>query len=195
VPGDRRRWNERYRGAEAGPPSSFLMDLDHLLPRSGSALDVAGGSGRHALWLAELGLDVTLVDVSDIGLELAVAEARRRGVGVDALQRDLESRGLPPGPWDVIVCFHYFHRPLFASFGDVLAPAGLLICEIATVRNLERHDRPPRPYLVEEGELRASVGGLDIVSYGEGWVDDDRHCARLVARRSVPANRNDAQPV
>lgn len=192
---DRRRWNERYRGAEVGHPSSFLLGLDHLLPRSGTALDVAGGSGRHALWLASRGLEVTLVDVSDVGLELATAEARRRDLTLEVLQRDLESGGLPPGPWDVIVCFHYLHRPLFDSFAIFMAPSGLLVCEVATIRNLERHDRPPRPYLLEEGELRSLVGELDIVSYGEGWVDDDRHCARLVARRSVPADGDDGQAV
>ena len=192
---DRRRWNERYREAEVGQPSSFLVGLDPLLPRSGKALDVAGGSGRHALWLADRGLDVTLVDVSDVGLELAAAEARRRHLSVKTLQRDLESRGLPPGPWDVIVCFHYLHRPLFDTFDAALATSGLLVCEIATVRNLERHERPPRPFLLEEGELESLAGDLDVVSYGEGWVDDDRHCARLVARKSVPADGDDGQPV
>jgi tellurite methyltransferase len=191
VTDDRRRWNERYRGAEVGQPSSFLVSLDHVLPRSGTALDVAGGSGRHGLWLASRGLHVTLVDVSDVGLELAAAEARRRDLTLEVLQRDLEFGGLPPGPWDVIVCFHYLHRPLFGSFPAALAPAGLLVCEIATVRNLERHDRPPRPYLLEEGELAALAKDLEIVSYGEGWVDDDRHCARLVARRSVPPDGDD----
>jgi tellurite methyltransferase len=191
VTDDRGRWNERYLGAEVGQPSSFLVGLDHLLPRTGRALDVAGGSGRHALWLATRGLDVTLVDVADVGLELAAAEARRRDLTLEVHQRDLESQGLPPGKWDMIVCFHYLHRPLFGSFPAALAPAGLLVCEIATVRNLERHDRPPRPYLLEEGELAALAGDLETVSYDEGWVDDHRHCARLVARRSVPADGDD----
>lgn len=185
---DRRRWNERYSDAEVGQPSAFLVGLDHLLPRAGRALDVAGGSGRHALWLAARGLNVTLVDVSDVGLELAATEARRRGLAVEMVERDLEAQGLPPGSWDVMVCFHYLHRPLFGSFPAALAPGGLLVCEIATVRNLERHDRPPRPYLLEEGELQRMAADLDIVGYREGWVDDDRHCARLVARRSAAPN-------
>jgi tellurite methyltransferase len=69
---DRERWNARYREEAAiPPPSPFLVGLDALLPRTGRALDVAGGPGRHALWLARRGLDVTLADVSDVALEVA----------------------------------------------------------------------------------------------------------------------------
>ena len=65
--GDRERWNARYlEEAETPPPSPFLLALDGVLPRRGRALDVAGGSGRNALWLARRGLDVTLADVSDV---------------------------------------------------------------------------------------------------------------------------------
>lgn len=51
--GDREKWNARYREeGPPSPPSPFLVGLDDLLPRRGRALDVAGGTGRHALWLA-----------------------------------------------------------------------------------------------------------------------------------------------
>lgn len=187
----RRHWNQRYRDATLGTPSPFLTGLAGLLPPTGRTLDVAGGSGRHALWLAARGLDVTLVDVSDVGLDLARAEARHRGISLRTSRRDLELEGLPSGSWDVAVCFHYLHRPLFVPLIAALAPGGLLICEIATVRNLERHERPPRPYLVEEGELARLAGNLEIVIYEEDWVDDDRHCARLVGRRSAPLDGHD----
>jgi tellurite methyltransferase len=171
-----------------GEPSSFLTGLDDLLPRRGRALDVAGGLGRHALWLATRGLDVTVTDVSDTGLALARGEAERRGVSITTDLRDLESDGLPAGPWDLIVCFHYLHRPLFPKMIAGLSPDGLLVCEIATVRNLERHDRPPRAYLLEEDELRRLTEPLAAVIHTEGWVDDDRHWGRSVGRRSAPVD-------
>src|SRR5262249_32603588 len=49
----------------AGPalgPSSWLLECVDLLPRGGRALDVACGSGRHALVLAGAGYDVHAVD-------------------------------------------------------------------------------------------------------------------------------------
>ena len=86
---DRRKWDARYRERGAGlrEPSGFLDALDDLLPRRGRALDVAGGTGRHALWLARRGLDVTLADISGVALEVAREEAGRAGLMVRTLMR------------------------------------------------------------------------------------------------------------
>ena len=75
---DRRRWDARYRAHKPGlrQPSGSLVALADLMPQGGRALDVAGGTGRHALWLARRGLDVTLADLSGVAMELAWREAR-----------------------------------------------------------------------------------------------------------------------
>jgi tellurite methyltransferase len=189
--GDREKWNQRYRAAEApAPPSPFLVGLDELLPRRGRALDVAGGTGRHALWLARRGLETTLADVSDVALEKAAAGARRENLTILTQRIDLEASPLPPGPWDVIVCTYFLHRPLFAAFPAALAPGGWLVVTHATRSNLQRHARPAPAYLLEDGELPALVHGLEVIRSEEGWVESGRHEARLVARKAhhVPAD-------
>ena len=76
--GDRLYWNQRF-GEEGWhtEPSTFLLSLDAILPYSGTALDIAGGPGRNALWLAERGLDTTLLDISDTGLGMAQQSLER----------------------------------------------------------------------------------------------------------------------
>jgi tellurite methyltransferase len=144
---DREKWNARYRAEEApSPPSPFLASLDDLLPRRGRALDVAGGTGRHALWFARRGLETTLADVSDVALEKAAAAARREQLTLLSVAIDLEASPLPPGPWDVIVCTYFLHRPLFAAFPEALAPGGWLVVTHATRSNLKRHGRPGRSF-------------------------------------------------
>jgi len=183
---DRERWNARYRDEEAiADPSPFLSALDALLPRRGRALDVAGGSGRNALWLARRGLDVTLADVSDVALERAAREARLRGLALETLQVDLEAAPLPRGPWDLVLCTYFLHRPLFAAFAAELAPGGWLVIAHATRRNLERNPRPGSAHVLEDGELPSLVRGLEVVSYEEGWLESGRHEARLVARKAL----------
>lgn len=150
---------------------------------TGSVLDVAGGTGRNALWLAARGFAVTLTDVSAVGLEVARTEATRRRLEVETVELDLELKDCPPGPWDLILCFHYLKRSLFAVFPTVLRPAGMVVGELATVRNLERHENPRRQFLLEEGELPGLVQELDLVMYTEGWTETDQHLARLVARK------------
>lgn len=183
--GDRERWNARWRERAnvALLPSPWLTSLDEMLPRVGRALDVAGGAGRHALWLARRGLDVTLVDVSDEGLALAAVTASAERLAVRLVELDLESEPLPTGPWDVIVCVHYLQRSLFPAFAASLTPGGLLVFSQATEKNLERNPQPPRAYLLVDGEAPQLVAGLDIIAYEEGWQEEGRHEARLVARR------------
>jgi SAM-dependent methyltransferase len=177
---DREKWNARWSeraGEPPAQPSTVLVALADLLPSRGRALDVAGGAGRHARWLARRGLDVTLVDVSDVAVELA------RRDGIVARLHDLEELGLPAGPWDLILDYHYLHRPLFEQFGRELARGGCLVMVHPTRRNLERHARPPLELLLDEGELGrlVAVAGLEIVRYEEGWLEEGRHEGRAVA--------------
>jgi SAM-dependent methyltransferase len=184
---DRQKWDTRYRtqGAESSTPAEFLVSLDELLPRRGRALDVAGGAGRNALWLARRGLDVTLADISAEGLALARAAAAEAALPLSLVAADLETAPLPAGPFDLIVSCYYLRRELFAAFPGALAPGGLLVYVQPTRSNLERHPRPPAPFLLEDGELPRLIGDLEIVRYEEGWSagEEPRHEARLLARK------------
>ncbi len=184
-PTDRERWNERYRaGAESGVPPLLGREL-HRLPRSGRALDVAGGTGQVAEILAARGLDTTVADVSDVALQRVAERAEDSGRTITTRCIDLVADGLPSGPWDVITCFNYLNRPLLGTVADELRPGGLLLVVIATRTNLERHERPSRRFLLDEGELPTLIGELTIELHREEWGLDGRHCAELVARRPV----------
>lgn len=182
---DRRRWDERYlRGEHTDPhPSPVLTDLDPWLPRRGRALDAAGGAGRHALWLARRGLDVTLADLSPVAIQIAARRAVEEGLSLQTVLVDLEVAPPPDGPWDLIVDFHFLHRPLLPQLVARVAPGGLLVVVQPTVRNLERQSRPSAAYLLAPNELRTYAGDLEIVRYVEDWTVEDRHEAVLVARR------------
>jgi SAM-dependent methyltransferase len=161
------------------------VGLDRYLPRRGRALDVAGGAGRHGIWLAQRGLDVTIADISARGLALAREEAAAAGVRITTLETDLELAPFPTGPWDLIVSICYLLRPLFAAYPSALAPGGILAVVQPTKKNLERHDKPPADFLLDDGELPRLVGGLEVLHYEEGWLADGRHDAVIVAKRSV----------
>jgi tellurite methyltransferase len=190
---ERERWNAHYREIGHAPeqPARFLRAVGDLLPTRGRALDVAGGSGRNALWLARHGLDVTLVDIAEEGLALARQAAQRQGSDLRTVCRDLDdSRDLDHagtdlhGPWDVIVVVHFLLRSLLPGLAASLAPGGVLVIAHPTVTNLQHHARPPRRYLLEDREILGLLPGLEPVLYREGWNEDGRHEAEVVARRS-----------
>jgi SAM-dependent methyltransferase len=181
---DRAKWDERYRQqAERGAPPAWLADFDSLIPRHGRALDVAAGVGRIACWAANRGLHVTAVDISSVGL------GRIAHPEVATVEQDLElDPHLPVGPFQLVTMFHYRQASLGPALQAALDVGGVLLIEIATVQNLERHAHPSARWLAAPGEVRALAGALEVISYDEGWLED-RHTARLVARRS------DSRPV
>ncbi len=88
---DRAAWNERYREKEllwTAQPNRFLVEVvSDLVP--GSAYDLAGGEGRNAVWLAERGWRVTVVDWSSVALEKGRRLAAERAVEVRFEEADL----------------------------------------------------------------------------------------------------------
>ena len=178
------RWNERYLGGDApSEPSPAVVDLLADLP-PGRAMDVAGGAGRHAIWLADHGWDVLLLDASEVGLRLAGQRAHAAGVTLRVLQRNLVADALPDGPFDLVVIVAFLDLDVLDAVPQVLAPGGRLVFVQPTVTNLERHDRPPRRYLLEPGQMGAIADrlGLEVEVCDEDWWSDGRHQARLRAR-------------
>lgn len=183
--GDRDRWNDKWAsaGVGTGHGSKLVALLEPWLPDTGRLLDVAGGGSPDAIEFARRGLDVTVCDVSDVGLERARAQATNAAVAIDTVERDLDTDPLPEGPWDVITVANYLNRPLFPAITAALAPGGLLGVIIATETNLERSEKPGRPFLLDRDELPSLVTGLEILHHTEEWRANDRHEAHLVARR------------
>ena len=183
---DRERWDTRHREQSVYPlvPLPFLVGLDDRLPRSGRALDLAGGRGANAVWMAQRGLNVTVADISPVALDLVKVAATAAGVSIQTLERDLEQEPFPVGPWDLVVCVRFLWRPLFAAIPRQLAAGGMLVVVHPTKSNLRRHDRPGPHHLLDDGELPGLVRGLEVLSYEEGWTDEGSHEARLVARRT-----------
>jgi tellurite methyltransferase len=183
---DQVRWDKAYRERKAGSqePSPFLVAMEEMLPIRGRALDIAGGAGANAVWLARRGLKVTVADNSPVGLVLADTNAELEGLRLLTLKTDFEQDPFPPGPWDLIVCVRFLCRPLFAVIPDELAPGGILVVVHPTRSNLLRHERPGLHHLLEDGELPGLVPDLEVVYHNEGWTEEGQHDARLVAKRS-----------
>jgi len=181
----RSSWDNRYRerSAPTDPAAFVTVELAPLLRSPGRALDLAGGAGRHGVWLAERGWDTTMIDTSEVAVALAAERAEEAGVGLTLIHSDLTAEALPEGPWNLVLIVHYLQRDLFPTAIDLLANEGLIAFSVATERNLERRERPPLPYLLEEGEAPSLVDGLQILHYAEGWSIEGRHEARVVARK------------
>jgi len=75
--GERDRLDESYFPLERERTRELV--LRHLAPPPGVVLDVGGGAGAHALWLAERGYEVHLVDPVPLHVEQAEEASRATG--------------------------------------------------------------------------------------------------------------------
>ena len=111
MSGPEAKWDRIYKARNADNLSRVdeaLLRVRELIPKDGVALDVAGGDGRNAVWLAKNGLDVTLIDVSSEALKRALEMAERSGVVLDVEKTDLEVTDPKQGPWDLVIIFNYW---------------------------------------------------------------------------------------
>jgi SAM-dependent methyltransferase len=167
-------------------PSAWLVMNRALLPAPGRALDVAGGRGRNAVWLAEQGFQTTAIDRDPSAVADLEDRAQRNGLPLTALVMDLEADAVTLGDalYDVVVVVHYLHRPLFPALLAALRPGGVLVYETFTVAQAAR-GRPTNPaFLLEPGELPRLVGPLVILAAREGDYEG-RMVSSLVGLRPV----------
>lgn len=100
--------------SQIAAPDPRLVAAFHSA-KPGIALDLACGSGRHALWLSSLGWQVTGVDIREA-----------RMTGFHFIQADLEQHGfeIAPSAWNLIVCWLYWQADLLAPIERGVAPGG-----------------------------------------------------------------------
>jgi SAM-dependent methyltransferase len=183
------RWDERYQRESdfwlERQPRQLLTTYAHLLPAKGRALDAASGVAINGLYLAQLGLQVFALDISEIALKLAVQRASSTGVSLNAAVIDLSQPWLPAEHFAVIVNFHFLERATIPVYRRALKPGGLLLFDTFT----KRVDHPDTPdYYLDPGELFDWFQDFEIIHYAEQDLDpserhSERGLAQLVARK------------
>jgi tellurite methyltransferase len=166
---DRERWNTKFIAGEAQStePDPLLVEAcSPLVP--GAALDLAGGAGRHAIWLAQHEWIVTLTDGSDEGLAIATRRSAEAGVTLTFRQESAEQTiawaAQDPGVrFDLIVVFWFLVREHFAALPGMLNPGGRLVYKTYTSDHVRFTEGHSLRYALAPGELRAAFPTLESV--------------------------------
>ena len=184
-------WDTRYRTGEHtnDAPHPLVTDFASTwVP--GRALDLACGAGRHALWLAEHGWDVTAVDYSRTGLEILNQRAQAKGLRIHSVCADLERHEfvIERDAYDLIVDCNYLQRDLFPAIREGVRMGGNVIAVIAMV-DRDPNIKPMNPaFLLNPGELRSQFEGWELLHDIEGKRSADCHgraMAEIIARKTA----------
>ena len=191
---EKTNWNKKYsEGSHTSlEPDPFLVSAyDEFLSHrpAGNALDVAGGVGRHAIWLAKKGWKARLLDISDVGIQLAEKNAAKalgpiaKEFLISAEVADLNGmQDLGREQYELVLVFFYLQRELFPALISALKPGGLLVCKTYTTEQRHFSGGPSHPmFLLEPNELLHAFESLRILHYHESNMD--KGVAELVAQK------------
>lgn len=185
---ERERWDQRYAEGDYVPrtePTPFLVGWLDRIP-VGRALDVATGTGRNALALAEAGFEVDAVDISAVAIERARAEAGARGLDVHWVVADLDSVPLTGAGYDLVTVLRYRNPDLWPRLAAALAPDGWIVVEHHLRTHREDVVGPSEDaFRLAPGELLQAFGDLRIVHYSESVEPTDSGDAQFVIARVV----------
>jgi len=183
-------WDKKYRERSHSSlePDPFLVAAyeEFLSATSpGLALDVAGGVGRHATWLAQRGWRVKLVDISEVGVRQAEENAQDTGSAgsISTQVCDLNTmQDLGRQQYDLVLVFFFLQRELFPSLISALKPNGLLIYKTYTTDQQHFSGGPSHPmFLLEPNELLDAFSSMRVLHYHE--TISQKGIAELVARK------------
>ena len=181
-------WDERYKSGQHtnDAPHPIVLRFASLLT-PGRVLDIACGAGRHSLWLAERGWQVTAVDYSPAAIDILKQRSTEKNLSIETRVADLERREflIQSAFYDLIVVCHYLQRDLFPSIKAGTKSGGVVIAVIAMIDD-DPEVKPMNPaYLLNPGELRGEFEGWDLLRDFEGKHQGERRraSAEVVARR------------
>jgi tellurite methyltransferase len=145
-------------------PREIIYDILNY-KKYGSVLDLGAGYGRHALFLASKGFEVTAVEKEIVQVRYLKEQSVKLGVSIKIIQDDI-SQFFPDKQYDVVLATMVIHFLLeqeaikvIGTMQNFTAPEGLNVIAVYT-------DKNPvglRPYQFAMEELKDMYQGWEIV--------------------------------
>ena len=95
---------------KAGKPEEFVTKIPNYVT-GGEVLDIGGGEGRNAIYLAEKGYEVEVIDISKVGLEKIQNIAKEKKLNLKTQMADIQSEHIKKS-YKIIVSSFMLHHLL-----------------------------------------------------------------------------------
>jgi tellurite methyltransferase len=183
-------WDQKYQQEMASltKPDPFFLSaykqfVEDSFPNAGVVLDLAGGLGRHALWLASRGWRVNVVDISEVAIGRLRQTALQLDLPLDLFAMAATEYQFEPARFDLIVLFYHLDRALCEKIVSALKPGGVLICKTSLRWDSPERWTPANSDPLRRNEILSLVPGLSVMYHQERPVLE-RGVVELVGKKS-----------
>ena len=175
---ERDTWNDVFRNGVgfAKEPNRLLVETVRGR-KPGTALDVAMGQGRNALYLASQGWKVTGVDMSDVAIRQAREEATRRGLALDTIDANIDHFDFGIARWDLVTMIYAGNDAAWVEkIQRSLRPGGMFVLEYFA-------EDFPDSELAKRFATGFEIVRDEVVDDVPDWAMDRAKLVRFVARK------------
>jgi len=193
------------------PPLPEVVEMADRLDEEGRkrVLDIGCGVGRHTIYLASRGFEVTATDNAPAAIAACKEKVGEAGVQATVIELDMRQMSFPDGHFDGVVSSHVIHHARMEVIGSVidsitrkLSPKGYFVwamptpdhfqcglgeeVEPGTWVNDERREGPIPHHFCTEEDVHRLLRAYEIISLRKEEHRDDgqlRSHWRLLARK------------
>ena len=193
------------------PPVPQVVEMANLLESQGRRrmLDLGCGLGRHTVYLAARGFEVTATDNAPTAIEACRKNLDAVDLDAELLHLDMTAMAFPPGRFDGVVASNVIHHAdlstlerILSTITEMLVPDGLFVWVTPTPRHFgfgqgreiepgtwigsEAADGDLPHHYSTESEVRELLQAYEILSIGEHDYRDEhgiRFHWRVLARK------------
>ena len=194
-----KKWNERYQKGAYGTRTHPSTLLTEWLPKLQNhthrlrAVDIASGTGRNSIYLAQHGWQVDAFDISEVALELLEKKSNSKKLPITCFHQDCgdtQNQGdyLIDNEYNLAIMIRYTNLSLIRNLYRALKVGGHLIVEEHLVTNKEVIGPKNPKFRIPPQSLYDAAKELKVLSYNESLVKDPdgrtAALAQLVAKKS-----------
>lgn len=154
-------------------PSPFVVRMLETLPpasEGAKALDIGSGNGRHAIYAAQQGYEVTAVDISEVGLEQTRMKAESKHLAVHTVQRDIRQFDFGVNTYDLILLidFPFESHDLLSRIRHALKPGGVLLVKAVSTLQPHQADELIEYVFLDREKLKKEFTRFEVLHDTEG---------------------------
>ena len=165
---DEIKWNKKYKEnpklLQDRDASKKLQEIINLTSGK-NALEIACGSGRNSIYLANQGFQVSALDISKVAID-RLEEKNHKNIKTQVI--DLEGYKPEENSFDLIVKTNYLDRDIIFNLAKALKQKGILFIE--TYMDDKENNKPnSNPnFLLKKNELKTFFNkNYEILDYQE----------------------------